>query len=311
MALAGPPASSPHHSGLCEERRSQPGGASWKLRTGAAATCTSSSFALPPGPSARACGASGFSVEDPAQCGTVLDQAFATQGPVLVEAIVDPFTPPMPPKVTAEQAGNIEQALQLAQDASVAAPTRSEPWFRMGDLHLKAAAAGDAKQHYQAAIEAYEKGIQVKPLGLVNVKGATEPIEAFAVQEEAEVQSTARKVFQWERLAGSPRSVRALLAQAGHRLEAVEGIPAHPPPPGRIEQPGQGVGDGVEVGGDVEPPAVEVIAGVADDGEPAGVHHPRQAQEEPGGPGPTRQERDHRGPRPPRPSPSGAGGASR
>lgn len=64
---------------------------------------------------ARACGATGFSVEDPAQCGAVLDQAFATEGPVLVEAIVDPFTPPMPPKVTVEQASKFAQSLVKGQ----------------------------------------------------------------------------------------------------------------------------------------------------------------------------------------------------
>src|SRR5688572_1633342 len=47
---------------------------------------------------ARACGATGFTVEDPAQCGAVLDQALAIDGPVVVDAIVDPYTPPMPPK---------------------------------------------------------------------------------------------------------------------------------------------------------------------------------------------------------------------
>lgn len=64
---------------------------------------------------ARACGATGFTVEDPAQCGAVLDQAFATDGPVLVEAIVDPFTPPMPPKVTVEQASKFAQSLVKGQ----------------------------------------------------------------------------------------------------------------------------------------------------------------------------------------------------
>jgi class 3 adenylate cyclase len=39
--------------------------------------------------------------------------------------------------------------------------------------------------------------LQQQPL---TAKGFPEPIEAFAVQEEAEVQSVARKVFQWERL---------------------------------------------------------------------------------------------------------------
>lgn len=60
---------------------------------------------------ARACGGTGFTVEDPAQCGAVLDQALATPGPVIVEAVVDPFTPPMPAKITLEQAKNFAQSL--------------------------------------------------------------------------------------------------------------------------------------------------------------------------------------------------------
>ena len=64
---------------------------------------------------ARACGATGFTVTDPAQCGAVLDQAFAVDGPVLVEAVVDPFTPPMPPKVTVEQAAKFAESLVKGQ----------------------------------------------------------------------------------------------------------------------------------------------------------------------------------------------------
>jgi pyruvate dehydrogenase (quinone) len=60
---------------------------------------------------ARACGASGFTVADPEQCGAVIDEALRSEGPVLVEAVVDPFTPPMPPRVTAEQAGKFAQSL--------------------------------------------------------------------------------------------------------------------------------------------------------------------------------------------------------
>jgi pyruvate dehydrogenase (quinone)/pyruvate oxidase len=60
---------------------------------------------------ARACGGTGFTVEDPAACGDILDQALATAGPVVVEALVDPFEPPMPPKVTLEQATKLAQAL--------------------------------------------------------------------------------------------------------------------------------------------------------------------------------------------------------
>ena len=60
---------------------------------------------------ARACGATGFSVADPKQCGGVLEQAFATPGPVIVEATVDPFEPPMPPRVSVEQAAKFAEAL--------------------------------------------------------------------------------------------------------------------------------------------------------------------------------------------------------
>jgi pyruvate dehydrogenase (quinone) len=64
---------------------------------------------------ARACGAVGYTVEDPAQCGAVLDQALATDGPVIIEAVVDPFTPPMPPKVTVEQAAKFAESLIKGQ----------------------------------------------------------------------------------------------------------------------------------------------------------------------------------------------------
>jgi pyruvate dehydrogenase (quinone) len=60
---------------------------------------------------ARACGARGFSIEDPATCGAILDEALAVQGPVVVEAIVDPFVPPMPPKITVDQATKFGEAL--------------------------------------------------------------------------------------------------------------------------------------------------------------------------------------------------------
>jgi pyruvate dehydrogenase (quinone)/pyruvate oxidase len=64
---------------------------------------------------ARACGATGFTIEDPTTCGAVLDQALASTGPVIVDAIVDPFTPPMPPKVTLEQAGRFAESLMKGQ----------------------------------------------------------------------------------------------------------------------------------------------------------------------------------------------------
>jgi pyruvate dehydrogenase (quinone) len=60
---------------------------------------------------ARACGGHGFTIEDPAVCGAVLDEALAVRGPVLIEAVVDPFEPPMPPSVTVEQAAHFAKSL--------------------------------------------------------------------------------------------------------------------------------------------------------------------------------------------------------
>jgi len=62
---------------------------------------------------ARVCGGTGFTINEPAECGAILDQALATPGPVIIEAVVDPFEPPMPPKVTFDQATKF--ALSLAR----------------------------------------------------------------------------------------------------------------------------------------------------------------------------------------------------
>ena len=60
---------------------------------------------------ARACGGAGFTIEDPSECGAVLDQAFATAGPVVVEAVVDPFEPPLPAKISLSQAAKFAESL--------------------------------------------------------------------------------------------------------------------------------------------------------------------------------------------------------
>jgi pyruvate dehydrogenase (quinone) len=69
---------------------------------------------------ARACGAQGFSIERPEECGRMLDEALNTPGPVVIEAIVDPHEPPMPPKV------KVEQALHLAQSLARGTPHRGK-----------------------------------------------------------------------------------------------------------------------------------------------------------------------------------------
>jgi pyruvate dehydrogenase (quinone) len=60
---------------------------------------------------ARACGGQGFTIEQPESCGAILDAALRTPGPVIIEAVVDPHEPPMPPKATAQQVAKLAQSL--------------------------------------------------------------------------------------------------------------------------------------------------------------------------------------------------------
>lgn len=60
---------------------------------------------------ARNCGGEGFTITNPAECGSVLDQALNTPGPVIVEAVVDPNEPPLPPKIEYAQAKHFAEAL--------------------------------------------------------------------------------------------------------------------------------------------------------------------------------------------------------
>jgi pyruvate dehydrogenase (quinone) len=60
---------------------------------------------------ARSCGAAGFTIENPADCGRLIEEALATPGPVVVQGVVDPFEPPMPAKVTLDQAAKFAKSL--------------------------------------------------------------------------------------------------------------------------------------------------------------------------------------------------------
>jgi pyruvate dehydrogenase (quinone)/pyruvate oxidase len=60
---------------------------------------------------ARAVGAKGYTIEDPAKCGATLDIALNEPGPVVIEAVVDPHEPPMPPKIKLAQAEKFAEAL--------------------------------------------------------------------------------------------------------------------------------------------------------------------------------------------------------
>lgn len=60
---------------------------------------------------ARSCGAAGFTIERPEDAESILRQALAHPGPVVVEAVVDPNEPPLPGNITAEQALHFGEAM--------------------------------------------------------------------------------------------------------------------------------------------------------------------------------------------------------
>ncbi len=58
-------------------------------------------------------------IEDPKACGEQLRQALAMDGPVLIEAVVDANEPPLPAKITREQAMHLAQALARGEENRV------------------------------------------------------------------------------------------------------------------------------------------------------------------------------------------------
>ena len=69
---------------------------------------------------ARACGGVGISVDDPANCGDAIEQFLNTPGPAILEAVVDPFEPPLPGKIKADQ------ALKFAESLAKGEPNRGK-----------------------------------------------------------------------------------------------------------------------------------------------------------------------------------------
>ncbi|HVN19857.1 MAG TPA: thiamine pyrophosphate-dependent enzyme [Dongiaceae bacterium] len=69
---------------------------------------------------AHACGGIGFTVEDPADCGRTMEEFLNAPGPAVLQAVVDPLEPPLPPKIKAEQ------ALHFAESLARGEPNRSK-----------------------------------------------------------------------------------------------------------------------------------------------------------------------------------------
>jgi len=64
---------------------------------------------------ANACGAKGYTIERPEDAEHILREALAHQGLTVVQAVVDPNEPPMPGKITTEQALHFVKALARGQ----------------------------------------------------------------------------------------------------------------------------------------------------------------------------------------------------
>jgi len=60
---------------------------------------------------AHSCGGIGFTVEDPGECGRVMEEFLNAPGPAVLQAVVDPLEPPLPAKVKAEQALHFAESL--------------------------------------------------------------------------------------------------------------------------------------------------------------------------------------------------------
>jgi pyruvate dehydrogenase (quinone) len=65
---------------------------------------------------AEACGGRGYSITEPAEVRTIISQAFSERKkPTIIEAYVDPFEPPMPPKVDMNLIRNMAESLARGQ----------------------------------------------------------------------------------------------------------------------------------------------------------------------------------------------------
>jgi len=60
---------------------------------------------------AQACGIPGFTIDDPTKAEAVVREAFLQPGPALIQAVVDPNEPPLPGKITTQQAIKFAEAL--------------------------------------------------------------------------------------------------------------------------------------------------------------------------------------------------------
>ncbi len=65
---------------------------------------------------AESCGGRGYSVREPSEVRAIISQAFSEKKkPTIIETYVDPFEPPMPPKVEMKLISNMAESLARGQ----------------------------------------------------------------------------------------------------------------------------------------------------------------------------------------------------
>lgn len=64
---------------------------------------------------AESCGGRGYSINEPAEVKAIMSQAMAEKKPTIIEAYVDPFEPPMPPKVEMDFVTNLAESFAKGQ----------------------------------------------------------------------------------------------------------------------------------------------------------------------------------------------------
>lgn len=64
---------------------------------------------------AEACGGKGYSIKEPNEVDSIMHEAMSDKKPVIIEAYVDPFDPPMPPKVEMEFVRKLAESFTKGQ----------------------------------------------------------------------------------------------------------------------------------------------------------------------------------------------------
>lgn len=64
---------------------------------------------------ADSCGGKGYTITEPSDAGSIIHQAMNEKKPTIIEAYVDPFDPPMPPKVEPQFVKNIAESFARGQ----------------------------------------------------------------------------------------------------------------------------------------------------------------------------------------------------